>query len=182
MNELETELYRLMDKDGKTPEEAALAAIKWHKRKRLPSSLFLPFVFRVAQTHQRNKDRAKEDAAFGSNQSRRAGIHPSSHETPDPAEPTADRSPQFRAFKEVSSVTFKVGRGLMEVEWGKATAEQHEIRAQWQRARGISCIADADRHTHAAELIYTTPGAECLKDIPLEKWQHLVDDDAGAAA
>lgn len=50
------------------------------------------------------------------------------------------------------------------VSWGQATAEDHRLRAQWQRAHSASCIEDAERHEAAAALIETA-GVSCLDSL-----------------
>lgn len=58
---------------------------------------------------------------------------------------------------------FKLPDGS-EVEWAAATAEQHLLRAQWQRTLSDACVRDAELHEQAAAEI-TKAGVSCLRDL-----------------
>lgn len=50
------------------------------------------------------------------------------------------------------------------VTWGQATADDHRLRAGWQRNHADACVADAVRHEDAAALLDTRK-VRCLDDL-----------------
>lgn len=59
--------------------------------------------------------------------------------------------------------TFRLGDGRR-VEWGKATAEEHEARASFLEKMANSTLATAKRHRDAAAAIRSA-GVQCLEEI-----------------
>lgn len=70
---------------------------------------------------------------------------------------------RVRAREALAHETFALRDGTR-VEWGKATAGQHEERAEMQRALSGECVKDAERHEQAAKEIRAA-GVRCLDDL-----------------
>lgn len=63
----------------------------------------------------------------------------------------------------ISVATFRDGEGNR-IEWGRATASQHQARIQWDRTRRDLLDRDIERHQAAIKLI-ESENVECLDDI-----------------
>lgn len=59
--------------------------------------------------------------------------------------------------------TFRLKDGRC-ISWGRATADEHRERAEWQRYLASGCLNDADHHDTAAAMIEAA-GVTCLEDI-----------------
>lgn len=75
----------------------------------------------------------------------------------------ADGEDPLSVRRKLAQETFILPSGER-VGWLDATAEQHLLRAGWQRNQAGTLIADADRHEAAAEAIRSA-GVTCLRDL-----------------
>lgn len=174
MSVFTNELCRLINEDGKTPEDATLLAIKWARTQNMdPWTILLPFVRNYAKTYERSINRHGEHEAF------RPKREKSSEDEDSTNDSWTRTPPPVRMRPLLKDIAFKIREeGIVKsVTWGDATADQHEMRALAQHALGNKCIRDANRHDQATVLIRATDGVKCLNDLPAQEWEHLVDED-----
>lgn len=161
---------------GMSPEDAASATIEWALSDAVDdfAEYVKPFVLRDASEYKRSQDRKVEDIAFLSRLDKKLNK--------EDAQIAASSvgGPKVRPWKKLAEITFKLPDGT-QVEWRYATADQHMMRALWQRSRGAkfnaSCIEDAERHERAAAKI-NERNVSALDDLPIEEWQDLVEPEA----
>lgn len=116
-------------------------------------------VLRAARNLERKHVRAIEDAAFG------------------PGGRTMEALKRHaEASLSLPRLEFKLPDG-QRVEWGKATAAQHEARAQYLRAMMAGIGVDLARHERALKLL-ADEGVDCLDEV--EGWEELLRDDEDA--
>lgn len=75
--------------------------------------------------------------------------------------------------------TFSLGNGI-EVAWGEATREQHELRIAMLTHQESGIADTKQRHQLAIEFIDSTPDAKCLNDVADSETLVPVVDDASA--
>lgn len=180
MNSFKTELYRNIDA-GQTPREATTTTIKWALEQSIDdlASYVDQFVLRDASEYKRTQDRRVEDAAFIATLDGQLSTPSSTRPAREQflGNPPEAKGPQVAPWKKLAETRFKLPDGT-EVQWQSATAEQHTLRALWQRTRAekfhSSCIVDAVRHEKAAALI-AEHGVSNLHDLPSEEWRYLVE-------
>lgn len=69
----------------------------------------------------------------------------------------------IQAFKELFDEKFKLGDGT-EVEWGKATVEEHLIRRDMLTKKRDGLTRTISRHDEAIRIL-TVTGARCLDEV-----------------
>lgn len=140
MSSVFTDLRKHVD-NGCTPEEAADLVIRTLTVDDL--AMFVrPLLVHQAHREQRNFDRhVEQDVDLRLD----LGADP------------------IRVRRLLSTTTFALPSGEF-VPWLDATADQHRLRASWQRGRAASCVDDAERHESAAVAIETA-GVSCLRDL-----------------
>jgi len=95
----------------------------------------------------REHDRSKERGVFGDST----------------GDETSSPSGVLTRLGDLIETTFALPNGTR-VPWLKATAEEHRARADWQRHLAGGCLANAEHHETAAEMIETA-GVVCLEEI-----------------
>lgn len=141
-------LSRLMA-EGLAPEVAAAKSLDNMTKAQLVEFV-LPEVERLARNIERNRVRRIERRVL----------------------PVTNGATRADSIAELVAESFQTPDGRS-VTWGDATAEDHELRAGWQRQRAGEFMADAARHEWAAELIRSS-GVTCLNDLGISSPGDLV--------
>lgn len=116
----------------------------------------LPLVRRTAHGIGRDRVRRLEKATIGSRE-------------------RYDRDMAMR--RRLLATTFSLGAGI-EVTWGVATIEQHQLRVKLLDDQSAGIADTKRRHMLAIEMIESTPDAKCLGDV--EGSEVVIDEDASA--
>lgn len=133
-------LRKLVD-EGKTPEQAADAALSGARKADLVSFV-RPLVVMKARQFQRSMIRDIEEEVDAR---------------------IADGEDPLSVRRKLSQSSFALPDGSY-VDWLDATADQHLLRAGWQRNQAMALVADAERHEAAAAAIRAA-GVSCLRDL-----------------
>jgi hypothetical protein len=141
-------LSRLMA-EGLAPEVAAAKSLDNMTKAQLVEFV-RPEVERLARNIERNRVRRIERRVL----------------------PVTDGETSADSVGELVAQRFVLPDGRM-VTWGDATAEDHELRAGWQRQRAREFLADVSRHEWAAELIRSS-NVTCLNDLGISSPGDLV--------